>query len=197
MESKYMNPYQAGFLIGLVLLASILITGRGLGASGVFKIVVVASVVAIAVGCVLATVPEREPRLIGKASDLAYQRNHPVPLMTADELAFRLLDQNPSIQLVDIRDPESFAKNGLPTAVNIPIEEFFGKQWDAILGARGKTKVFFGEDESAAAAAATLATLLGYKRARVLQGGLREFTNTILQAHEPARELTPEEHDTY
>ena len=40
----YMNPYLAGFLLGLVLLATIYITGRGLGASGAFKSIVVASV---------------------------------------------------------------------------------------------------------------------------------------------------------
>ena len=32
-----MNPYLAGFLLGLVLLASFVITGRGLGASGAVK----------------------------------------------------------------------------------------------------------------------------------------------------------------
>jgi uncharacterized protein len=40
----FMNPYFAGFLLGLVLLATIYITGRGLGASGAVKSVVVASV---------------------------------------------------------------------------------------------------------------------------------------------------------
>ncbi len=40
----YMNPYLAGVLLGLVLTASVFITGRGLGASGAFKSVVVASV---------------------------------------------------------------------------------------------------------------------------------------------------------
>ncbi len=44
----YMNPYLAGFLLGLVLLATIFITGRGLGASGAFKSVVIASVETIA-----------------------------------------------------------------------------------------------------------------------------------------------------
>lgn len=44
----YMNPYLAGFLLGLVLLATIYITGRGLGASGAFKSVVIASVDAFA-----------------------------------------------------------------------------------------------------------------------------------------------------
>jgi uncharacterized protein len=36
-EKKYMNPYLAGFLLGLILLATIFITGRGLGASGAVK----------------------------------------------------------------------------------------------------------------------------------------------------------------
>jgi uncharacterized protein len=47
-ETKYMNPYLAGFLLGLVLLATIYITGRGLGASGAVKSAVVASVESVA-----------------------------------------------------------------------------------------------------------------------------------------------------
>jgi uncharacterized membrane protein YedE/YeeE len=43
-ENKYMNPYLAGFLLGLVLLLTIYVTGRGLGASGAFKSVVIATV---------------------------------------------------------------------------------------------------------------------------------------------------------
>lgn len=38
----YMNPYLAGFFLGLLLLATIYITGRGLGASGAFKSIIVA-----------------------------------------------------------------------------------------------------------------------------------------------------------
>ncbi|MGE5479363.1 MAG: YeeE/YedE thiosulfate transporter family protein [Chloroflexota bacterium] len=37
METKYMNPYLAGILLGLLLLGTIYITGRGLGASGAIK----------------------------------------------------------------------------------------------------------------------------------------------------------------
>jgi uncharacterized protein len=36
-EKKFMNPYLAGFFLGLILLATIYITGRGLGASGAVK----------------------------------------------------------------------------------------------------------------------------------------------------------------
>jgi uncharacterized protein len=45
---QYMNPYLAGVLLGLVLLATIYITGRGLGASGAVKSVVATSVKSVA-----------------------------------------------------------------------------------------------------------------------------------------------------
>jgi len=47
-RKKYMNPYLAGFLLGLVLLAAFYLTGRGLGASGAVKSVVVTAVDAVA-----------------------------------------------------------------------------------------------------------------------------------------------------
>lgn len=47
---KYMNPYLGGVLLGLVLLAANFIAGRGLGASGAIKSVVVATTQAVAPG---------------------------------------------------------------------------------------------------------------------------------------------------
>lgn len=47
-ETKYMNPYLAGLFLGLILLATIYITGRGLGASGAVKSAVVATTDVIA-----------------------------------------------------------------------------------------------------------------------------------------------------
>lgn len=47
-KTKYWNPYIGGVLLGLVLLASNFVSGRGLGASGAIKSAVVASAEAIA-----------------------------------------------------------------------------------------------------------------------------------------------------
>jgi len=47
-EEKYMNPYLAGVLLGLLLLLTIYITGRGLGASGAIKSFTVAAVESVA-----------------------------------------------------------------------------------------------------------------------------------------------------
>ena len=45
--SRYTDPYLAGVGIGLVLLASYVVAGRGLGASGAFSTVVAASTAAV------------------------------------------------------------------------------------------------------------------------------------------------------
>lgn len=45
---KYMNPYLAGFILGLALLAAFYVSGRGLGASGAVKSTVTATVKTIA-----------------------------------------------------------------------------------------------------------------------------------------------------
>ena len=50
IKTKYMNPYLAGILLGLVLLAAIYISGHGLGASGAIKSVVVSVVEFVAPG---------------------------------------------------------------------------------------------------------------------------------------------------
>jgi len=47
-KRKYMNPYLAGFLLGLVIIFAFYFTGRGLGASGAIKSAVVATVDAVA-----------------------------------------------------------------------------------------------------------------------------------------------------
>ena len=47
-EERYMNPYLAGLLLGLLLVGTFFVTGRGLGASGAFKRVVIATVETIA-----------------------------------------------------------------------------------------------------------------------------------------------------
>ncbi len=47
-ESRTLNPYVAGVLLGLLLVMTIYITGRGLGASGAIKSVTVAGVSAVA-----------------------------------------------------------------------------------------------------------------------------------------------------
>ena len=150
-----------------------------------------------AIGLILAVAPEREAQLTAKASSDSHQRTRPVARMTADELAFRILDRDPSLLLIDARAAEAFAKSSLPSAINIRANEMFGRRWNDVLGQKRKKKVFFADDETQAIIAATLAELLGHQNVAVLQGGLTAFADTILNAKQPNRELTRAEADTF
>lgn len=48
MKSDYLNPYLAGLLLGLLLVLTIFVTGRGLGASGAYRSTLTAAVQAVA-----------------------------------------------------------------------------------------------------------------------------------------------------
>jgi|SaaInlStandDraft_3_1057020.scaffolds.fasta_scaffold00018_14 hypothetical protein len=48
LNTKYLNPYVAGMLLGLILLSAFYFTGRGLGASGAMKSVVTSTLNTIA-----------------------------------------------------------------------------------------------------------------------------------------------------
>ncbi|MCX6325339.1 MAG: YeeE/YedE thiosulfate transporter family protein, partial [Bacteroidia bacterium] len=47
MKNRYMNPYFAGTMLGIVLLLAMFLSGRGLGASGGFKYCMVSIVAAV------------------------------------------------------------------------------------------------------------------------------------------------------
>jgi rhodanese-related sulfurtransferase len=151
----------------------------------------------VALGLLLAFIPDRKTRLLDTASDAAYQHAHPVRMMTADEMAFRILDRDPLLRPIDVRGASEYAQMSLPSAVNIQVETMFGKEWRDLLGQRNTVKIFFAEDDSSAVRAAALAGLLGYQNVAVLQGGLGEFRKTILNATPPNRELSESERDTY
>ena len=156
-----------------------------------------AAVAVLIVGGALALLPDRESHLLAKAADADYQAAHPVSLMTADELAFRILDNDPAITIIDVRDSTHYAQLSLPGAVNIPMAEMFGKEWRDVLSQTNRKKILIADSESVALDAAALMGLLGYENIAALKGGLPEFADTILSASRPSRTLTRAEADIY
>jgi rhodanese-related sulfurtransferase len=117
--------------------------------------------------------------------------------MTADELAFRMLDSDPHLVLVDIRREGAQKALALPGSVSIPMDGLFGKEWGPLLGRRHTTRVFVDEDGSRGLQAALLAETLGYDNVRVLHGGMAEFRATILDFEPTHPASDAEEADAY
>ncbi len=134
----------------------------------------------VALGILFIFLPDRKTHLMEKVSDPAYLSAHPVTVMTADELAFRIVDREPRVRLIDIRTPEACARLALPGSNNIQVRDMFGKDWVSMLSQRHVKKVILAENEPQERAACLLLEQLGYENVAVLQGGLEEFNATIM-----------------
>ncbi len=132
----------------------------------------------IVVGIVLVFLPDYKERLLTEVTDLEYIKAHPVKEMTMDELAFRIIDKDPRLTIIDVRTPEEFSRMLLPGSINIETKQIFQKEFSEILGQRHKKKVFIGNDEIDTRKAALVALRLGYDNISVLCGDMTTFVNT-------------------
>jgi rhodanese-related sulfurtransferase len=143
---------------------------------------VAAGAAVIALGAAFIAMPDRKTHLIGEVSDPRYLAGHPVDVMAPDELAFRIVDHEPRIQIVDIRSPKAYAGFALPGSRDFQLKEFFGKDPIEVLSRRHVKKVLVADTEDQEHAACLLLERLGYENVVALKGGLPFFQKTILTA---------------
>jgi len=135
----------------------------------------------LALGALLVFLPDYRTRLARKVSAPAYVAAHPATVMTADELAFRILDQEPELRILDLRPPADYARTPLPGSVNLALADLFGREWAPALAQRRVKKVLVAGDEAEERTAFLLARELGFENFAVLQGGFPAFRSTILE----------------
>ena len=141
---------------------------------------VLAGSLALLAGAFVAFLAPYESRLLARVSDEGFLAKHPVKIMTADELAFRILDHEPLLKVIDIRPTAEYGALPLPSSVNLPVKELFGKDATAVLANRRVKKVVAGASEREEHAAALLIQELGYENVVILEGGVPGFKKTIL-----------------
>jgi rhodanese-related sulfurtransferase/uncharacterized membrane protein YedE/YeeE len=140
---------------------------------------VAAGVGVFALGVLFIVLPDRRTSLIDKVSDPEYAASHPVTMMDADELAFRITDREPNIRIIDLRPADTTFGHSLPGAENIAVRDLFSKDWVPLFSRRHVKKVLVGRDEAQGRTAFLLLGELGYENLAVLQGGFEAFEKTI------------------
>ena len=126
--------------------------------------------------------PERKAALQDMVQDTVLVRSYPLDTMAVDELAFRLMNEDPSLQVIDFRPASEFSTLSLPGSTSFTVDNLFEKEPNLVLTLRRKTNVFVAEDEPTERQIAIMAMELGYKNIRVLRGGFAGFRAQILDA---------------
>lgn len=136
--------------------------------------------------------PPREPYLLEKVSDNSFVSSYPIQEMTVDEFAFRIVDKDKRMSIIDFRPSEEYQKESLPNSHSFNVNNFFEKEPDRFLRMRHNTYVFIAEDELTERKMAIIASEVGYENIKILKGGLAAFRDQIInfeETHPPENKI--------
>jgi hypothetical protein len=117
--------------------------------------------------------------------------------MSVDEFAFRLLDNDNRMRIIDFRSADEMKSYPFPRAVAFTADNLFEKEPRKLLAQRGMINVFVATDEHTERAMAAIANDLGFHSIRVLEGGLAKFEASILNFDSTQTAITRQDIDTF
>jgi rhodanese-related sulfurtransferase len=121
----------------------------------------------------------------------------PERYISTDDLADRIINQDPSLMLVDVRDEASYKQYTIPGAVNIPLEKLLDEESDPYINQNAYDIVFFSNDSFYADQAWMLCKRKNYKNLNVLKGGINQWYNTIINPEKPTENMPATAYDIY
>lgn len=105
--------------------------------------------------------------------------------LTSDDLAHRIIDEDPMVFLVDVRSEAEFNAYHLPGAINIPFDQILDENWNAHLNQEIVDVIFYSNDDVYSEQAWALCKQQGFKNLFILEGGLNHWFETIMQPPTP------------
>lgn len=117
--------------------------------------------------------------------------------ISTDQLADRMVNQDPTLLLVDTRSKAEFNEFALPNAINIPLQELLNDDLNGSIKQDIYDVVLYSNDHFYADEAWMIGNRLGYQNLYVLKGGLNEWFNTIIDPKYPDETMPKEAFEKY
>lgn len=161
-----------------------------------FRYIILASILLVLAGG-LVLLPKYEKQEGISPEQLLKHVISPERYITTDELADRIINQDPSLLLIDVRDEKDFKKYSLPNAVNIPLKNIFNADSEPYLDQDQFDVILFSNDNFYSDQAWLLCSRKNYKNLHVLKGGITNWFNTIINPKEPTENMASNSFETY
>ena len=113
--------------------------------------------------------------------------------ITCDQVARSIVNQDTSVQLIDLRQPSDFLSSHLPGAVNIPFEDIFNPDWSGYLDDPCRTTILYTNGSTIAAEAWVLCTQQGHRNLKVMEGGMNEWFDVVMESEFSGKRITAAE----
>lgn len=141
----------------------------------------------VMLGLVIAMVPENTTKPYKlTAAEMMSEIQYAAEMVPPDDLANWLINGDPTIQLIDVRTPDEYAKFHLDGALNIPFADLLNEEYADVTDQGTMMNIFYSNGSLQAHEAWMVLRQLGYQNNYVLQGGLNYWFDTIMNPTEPA-----------
>lgn len=158
---------------------------------------IIAAAVILALGLGLIFLPEKTNRKQVQPAELLQEFQNEKRYVSVDQLTEMMINEDPSLILVDVRDTDSYEAFSLPGAINIPLAQILDEEWDDYFDREELEIVFYSNDHLLAEQAWMLKKRQEVHNTRILKGGLNQWTRDILLAEEPAATAPSEAFERY
>jgi rhodanese-related sulfurtransferase len=112
---------------------------------------------------------------------------------SVDQIAEFMVREDSTIQLIDLRSSEESKRITMPGAINIPYPEFIQKDPEIYLNKKAIKNIFFSNGDIESSYALVYARGLGYKNTYLMEGGVSEWSKTIIETRFSGDRITARE----
>lgn len=148
----------------------------------------------VGLGILLAFMPNPSTKTFKlKPTELLAKSTSEDIYFSVDEVARFVNNEDSTVLLIDLRNPDEYRKCNIPGSVNIPFEDLLNSNQSAYFNQENVRTVFYGNDDQLANMAWTIATGLGYENSFVMKGGLNEWYKTVMLTKFEGERITPRE----
>ncbi len=145
----------------------------------------------------LLLLPEKTNYVQENPENLMWDIAQPTRYITTDQVAKMIIEKDPLMQLIDVRQDYDYELFSLPGAYNIPLDSILTETADIIMDVEDINTIMFSDDDIKADQTWVIAKRLGYKNVYVMKGGLNCWVRTIIQPELPAETAPITEFERY
>jgi rhodanese-related sulfurtransferase len=100
--------------------------------------------------------------------------------LTVDQITHRIIEDDPTLTLIDLRPADLYKTFALPGSFNIHPDSLFNKSGFDLLSQSGKDKILYAASDIPAEKARLLCSRYSISRVYIMKGGMEEWDNTFI-----------------
>ncbi|HEX2921173.1 MAG TPA: rhodanese-like domain-containing protein [Bacteroidales bacterium] len=137
----------------------------------------------ISIGIILAILPYNgQKALIKDPESLLKEVLNEDVIVTPDQVARMIVNENPDLRLIDLRPENEFRSFSLPGAVNVPYDMFIKNDPAAFLGGGNTKNILYSNGNSHASYALVIARGMKHQNVYYMKDGMNGWYSTVLES---------------